>query len=85
MIGLVRRQHVIIGADNGNIRPIATQQSFFIMRRTGGKSMRLIAGRQRIATFRQIARRGDAIQILLPRGGRARGDARGDILQCSVH
>ena len=66
MIGLVRRQHVIIGADNGNVRPVTAEQGFFVMRRTGRKSMRLIARRQRVTAFRQIARRGHAVQIGLP-------------------
>ena len=85
MIGLMRRQHVIIGADNGNIGPVATQHGFFVMHGTGGKSMRLIARRKIVAALWRVFGGGDIIQIMAARRGRARNNAFGDLVQFGAH
>ena len=77
LIGLVRREHVVIGGDDAEIGRVAAVKAVLVGRATGGKGMRLVGAAERLA--RRLRGSGlDPFQIAGARRAAALHDAFGD-------
>ena len=79
LVGLVRRQHVVIGGDDGEIRPAQILQCLLVGRGGGRESVRQVGAGEALARRLAAALRRHALEVRGPRAAAALADALGDL------
>jgi hypothetical protein len=84
LVGLVRAEHVVVGADDTQVRHTLLDDAQFVAGRQGGEGVRDVGTSHAIAAALALAQPGQTLEVGLARGAAARLDACGDGLQDGV-
>jgi hypothetical protein len=78
LVGLVRRQHVVVGGDDGDVRRALGNDAEFVVARQGGERVGDVGAPHALAAARPRHGRVDALQVGAARGRAAFKNARCD-------
>ncbi len=83
-IGLVRRQHVVIGGDDAEIGRLVAGELGLVADGTGGKAVRQVGAGELAAADPRLGRLADVVEVLLAGRLAAPGDAFGDLADAGM-
>ncbi len=84
LVGLMGRQHVVVGGDDREVRRVAALQRFLVVGAAGGKTVGEIGAAEFFSGRPRIYGLGDAIEIAAARVAAALDEALGDFADARV-
>jgi hypothetical protein len=85
LIRLVRRQHVVVGSDHADVRPLLRHHAQLVALRQGGECMRHVGAAHARRAGRALRQPGDTRQIGLAHARATFANARSDFKNGGLH